>query len=309
MEIFESHAQELDLWKKPRKVLDESNNKIYSGTSSYNSRLYNLKYLKSLSSQAPQVVIKIKSHAAGKAQIRNVLDYVSREKFSDKDTLEMEDDQGRQYKDREEREKLLKEWSRDFVSKEQYDRQSWKTDEIHKMEAEKEKLEYFSQSRALSKDEAKILKQLDDCIKNKYKISANGQMVDLAVKGVRDTTHIIMSVGGQPNEKDALEATRNFLQENIKAAGYQYTFVMHNDTNNLHCHLVVNNRNVLDKDKKLFFDKADLFSLRQQYAEHLKNMGVTREATLRRDREAVMELISKRQENLKEQNSGINKKL
>lgn len=139
---------------------------------------------------------------------------------------------------------------------------------------------------------------LEECIYEKFKYTKDGKKVDLKMRGVADTTHILFSVGGKPNVKKATEATRNFLQENLKGAGFRYVMVTHNDTNNLHFHIVVHNHSLLEKSQRLYFDKADLFVLRKEYARHLKSFGINRESTLRKDRPNILEGIQKGVENI-----------
>ena len=74
-------------------------------------------------------------------------------------------------------------------------------------------------------------------------------------------------------------------------------FVAHDDTDNLHFHVIVKNKNIID-GKRLQFDKADLFTLRHDFAYHLKQMGIKRVATLRRDRIITLKSIKAQKEEL-----------
>ena len=282
----------------------QPNNPVYINIA---SRLTNSNYLQSLDSKSPQVVLKIISKALGSAQISNVLDYLAREKEDEK--LECEDDKGSILHNQKDRKDLLERWEKDFLSKESYDKQAWKLEEMHKMEKKLEHLAYKKDRQGLSQDELSDLIHLEECIAKKFKYNAKGEKLDLKIRGVSDTTHILLSVGGKPDVEKATQATRNFLQENFKGAGFRFVFVKHNDTNNLHFHVVVHNRSLLEKNKRLYFDKADLFMLRKEYSRHLSNLGISREATLRKDRPNVLEKIKQGTETLRERNSWFQEKI
>ncbi len=197
--------------------------------------------------------------------------------------LEDDRDQEQIIRFKSDREKILEEWSKDFISDEAKEKQSWKTEELAKLTKERKSLSAIKDLIGLNEEKGERLKQLNDFVANKYKLDKEGKKIDLKIRGA-DTTHILFSVGGKENVRTAQFAFRRFLNENFKSAGFRYVFATHNDTDNLHFHLVANNRNILDKDKKLHFDKGDLFVLRREFAKHLKSMGIGRESTLRKDR-------------------------
>ena len=306
MGVFALQTQEYsDFFDK--KVRGRRQNNETSGYYSIGNRLKDLSYLSALNSKDPQAVMKIISSALGKRQINNVMDYICREKEEEK--LACEDDQGRVFSGKEERQQLLKEWEKDFLSKESYDKQAWKLEELHKMEERFERLGYKKEKGTITKTELSDLAHLEECISEKFTYNKDGKKVDLKMRGVADTTHILFSVGSKPDLKKATEATRSFLQENFKAVGFRYIMVTHNDTDNLHFHVVVHNRNLLEKTQRLYFDKSDLFVLRKEYAKHLKSFGIKRESTLRKDRPNILESIKDGVERLYERKSWFQSKV
>jgi hypothetical protein len=271
------------------------------------NRLVSSSYVNNTYSKAIQPVMKIVSSAVGNTQVNNTLLYVARERSEENDKLTLETDDGQEIKGKDAIQDLVKEWGQDFLDKDKYNKQKWKLELLQHLEEKKEGLEIKQENQALTEHEAKRLKQLNEQIKGQYIIGQDGVKKSLKIVGAKDTTHIIFSIGGVPSEKAATEATRNFLQENFAANGFKYAFVKHNDTDNLHYHLVVKNKNVFEK--RLRFDKADLFILRQEYARHLSDKGIERVSTLRMDREEVLEKAKKNIDLLKGNNSWYQQQL
>jgi hypothetical protein len=122
-----------------------------------------------------------------------------------------------------------------------------------------------------------------------------------------DTAHVLLSVGGKPNEKKATQSTRKFLKDNFSTNGFKYIFVKHSDTDNLHFHVVIKNKSVFGKN--LRFDKSDLFALRQEYSRALSMNGIERVATLRKDRTQVIENLQKNIGSIKERDTWYHNQL
>jgi hypothetical protein len=141
-------------------------------------------------------------------------------------------------------------------------------------------------------------------IKGQY-YESSGKRYNLKIYAPRDTIHMVLSVGGQHDEKGrfrAKQAVREYLAKNYGEIGYRYMFVEHNDTDNLHYHVILKGANELT-GKQLSFDKADLFIQRGEFAQELEKQGIERSATLRRDRQQVLEKVEKGVEQLHERQS------
>ncbi len=109
----------------------------------------------------------------------------------------------------------------------------------------------------------------------------------------KNFTHMILSAGGDnPNQKAVLEATKDFLEENIKSKGFEYAYTLHNDTKNPHVHVVVNNHSK-QNDYKFCLSKHDLQEMRFDYTRHLDGYGVNRTALLKYDRKNSLQIIEK----------------
>lgn len=109
----------------------------------------------------------------------------------------------------------------------------------------------------------------------------------------KNFTHMILSAGGDnPNQKAVLEATKDFLEENIKSKGFEYAYTLHNDTKNPHVHVVVNNHSK-QNDYKFCLSKHDLQEMRFDYTRHLDGYGINRTALLKYDRKNSLEKTMK----------------
>jgi len=303
-----------EFWKKSTKrFTGSSGSKVIlgSGNITIQNRLSRPDYINATKSNAPQVVIKIISSGVGSTQLIRMLNYITRESKEEKQHLELQTDNDKSLKDKEERYKeIITDWKQDFESKEKYKNQKWKLDKIEELEQKREALERKFVTKGLTEKEESELQSFEHQIENKYCISKiknketdkwEDKKVDLKVRGINDFTHILLSVGGKPNEKDANKATQKFLEDNLKANGFKYTYVKHNDTDNLHYHLVIKGKNKFGQ--KLHFDKADLFILRQEYSRYLSEMGIKRVSTLRMDRTDVLQKVKEGVEDLKQKDT------
>ncbi|MDA9231278.1 hypothetical protein N9O56_01760 [Rickettsiales bacterium] len=319
MGVFEKNIINFnnDYQMQQEDFFDKSSNKFYDNTksieskliSSFINRLTSPSYLKDTNSKGIQPVIKIISKQTGATQVRRLIDYITREAEEKDQHLEIESEEGVIYKNRDDREKILNEWREDFTSKESYQKQQWKLDILEELEEKRSKILKTSQENRtqIQKDQ---LEKLNDQIDNQYvlrkvKDKETGMFLqvkrDLKIRSANDSIHMLLSVGAMPNQKKATEATKKFLQDNIAANGFKYMFVKHNDTDNLHYHIIIKNKSVFGKN--LRFDKADLFALRQEYARNLSIMGISRVATLRKDRLEVLKDLQNNTDKLKERDS------
>ena len=368
------HFQKQDeFWRKTSKRFWENESGIPNFHKSFTTlqdRFSNPAYIQNTYSTKIQPVIKIISKQTGLTQVRRLLDYIAREAKERSEHLSLEDDTGKIYNHKEQRESNIRKWQQDFFSKEAYEKQQWKLDLMEKLEKRRNKLlkipdyklnefqtrqiddltdqidnqYYISKTKkydlkmsegvdaekqqwkldlmeTLKKRRDKLLKipdskitevqkqkidDLTDQIDKQYYIS-EAKKYDLKMRGATDTTHILLSVGGKPNEEKATKAVRAFLQENFAAQGFKYMFVKHSDTDNLHFHLVVKNKSELGQ--KLYFDKSDLFTIRQEFARHLSLNGIERVSTLRKDRSETLEKIISQTENVKKQHNWYHSQL
>ena len=69
---------------------------------------------------------------------------------------------------------------------------------------------------------------------------------------------------------------------------------MHNDTNHPHFHVIVFNKNSINKDKPpLHLSKEDLFILRQEFVHHSNEYGLKRVSTLKIDNESEIKRMQR----------------
>lgn len=128
-------------------------------------------------------------------------------------------------------------------------------------------------------------------------------------EGQNIMSHMLFSVGktDESNRNKAFLATKIFLEENLKARGFDYFFAPHYDTDNLHFHVIVRKKNRLQKN--LRFDKHDLFVMRDLYSKTLSNFGIKRMSLARLDNEEVLDRIEKKIASIKERNSHYQSRL
>tara|TARA_R110000868_G_scaffold104453_1_gene287593 strand:- start:2055 stop:3416 length:1362 start_codon:yes stop_codon:yes gene_type:complete len=253
-------------------------------------RLLSPSYLNDANSGNPEAVMKIVSTGMGKQSLAQLTAYIARsaEYMDDEDPLTLEDEIGNIIKNEK---GTVDDWVEDFEPLASYKDQLWKLKLKNKLEFERAQLQYDG-------SDDKRLREVNLALKREKTRDDNGNEVNFHFHAPKDITHIIFSVGGDNhNVKHATEATRRFLRDNFEAQGYRYMFLAHNDTENLHFHVILKNKNMID-GKRVQFDKADLFTLRHDYAYHLKQMGIKRVATLRRDRVITLKSIKAQKEEL-----------
>jgi len=256
-------------------------------------RLFSPTYLNDAGSGNPEAVMKIVSTGMGRQSLAQLTAYIARsaEYMEDEEPLALEDETGQLIDGKAMEKSIVDEWVEDFEPLASYKDQLWKLELKNKLEFERAKLQYEGT------DEERI-REINLALKREKITNEKGEEVNFHFHAPKDLTHIILSIGGEGhNIKHATEATRRFLQDNFEAQGYRYMFVAHDDTDNLHFHVIVKNKNIID-GKRLQFDKADLFTLRHDFAYHLKQMGIKRVATLRRDRVITLKSIKAQKEEL-----------
>lgn len=130
-------------------------------------------------------------------------------------------------------------------------------------------------------------------------------------KNARVMTHYVLSIDEKLADKklrDFEAATRDFLRERFGDDGYRYAFVIHNDTERTHAHIMVNNFN-RERDRKLRMDKQWFFETRLMAKEHLQQHGFEYEATLRKDRKHLDRMRLDTENELKAVNNWFDAKL
>lgn len=293
-----------DEFKPSRKGNDE---KVKLPTLS--TRYQSSYYITSAQQNKTQVVVKIVSRASGATCVNRLGDYIARDisvedskimgkqghDIDKNEYLYLEDENGIIYSTKEERRALIKEWSADFRGQQAYKNQEWKDERLAQMKQELSNVQALFVAGKHTEADRNRLEALQKNIKNKEYITKEGKVYDLNVYLPKDTTHMVLSVGGRPKNqrelKKANEAVRSYLNKNLGDLGHRYLFTPHNDTDNLHYHVIIKNCNEFDR-KMLRFDKADLFMMRQSFARELERVGFERGAELRKDRELTLERIA-----------------
>jgi len=225
-------------------------------------RLSSPAYLKSTTSNAPQVIVKIANNSTTGSGVNDTLKYLTREK--EDQPLELEDQDGNQIDgDKESIKELYQEWSQRFEKEPQ-----WKIDENKKYQ-----------------DWKKENPKKDD---KEYE----GKRPRMK----RQVTHMILSGKVGNNDEDSaklLDSARDLMRQEFGDKGYDYVMVMHRDSENPHVHVLINNYN-REKDRpKLRINKPELFAVRQELASGLQKRGIEVAATLRKDRLETLKDIDK----------------
>jgi hypothetical protein len=119
-----------------------------------------------------------------------------------------------------------------------------------------------------------------------------------AIKSLpKDFEHLIFSVGGDdPDEEKSHRATKQFLDVNLAHRGFRYLYAMHNDSKNLHFHVIVHRTNTLSKSFKFPTSLHDSWILRKEYADTLSDYGINRSVTLAKDRAKYFNIAMERAE-------------
>ena len=287
-----AHNRDPLLWDAPSHLRKRDVNDPARELSMF-KRLFSPTYLNDAGSGNPEAVMKIVSTGMGSQSLAQLTAYIARsaEYMDDEEPLALEDETGQLIGSKAMEKSIVDEWVEDFEPLASYKDQLWKLELKNKLEFERAKLQYEG-------TDEKRIREINLALKREKITNENGEDVNFHFHAPKDLTHIIFSVGGEGhNIKHATEATRRFLRDNFEAQGYRYMFVAHDDTDNLHFHVIVKNKNIID-GKRLQFDKADLFTLRHDFAYHLKQMGIKRVATLRRDRIITLKSIKAQKEEL-----------
>lgn len=115
----------------------------------------------------------------------------------------------------------------------------------------------------------------------------------------KDFSHVVLSAGGDNPDRNKTEiATKQFLEENFKAKGYEYIYTTHDDTKNLHTHVIINNYSKYN-EHKFSPNKFDLQELRIDYRNKLDELGIDRSATYVFDRKNCLDILKNKAENIK----------
>lgn len=102
----------------------------------------------------------------------------------------------------------------------------------------------------------------------------------------RDVTHIVLSAAADntpDNLKRVMLAAQEVAREQFAEKGYECLMGLHQDADKPHVHLLVKNYH-RHGDKKLKLNPADLFVIRDRFAQELRAVGLDHVSTLQRDR-------------------------
>lgn len=102
----------------------------------------------------------------------------------------------------------------------------------------------------------------------------------------RDVTHIVLSAAADntpDNLKRVMLAAQEVAREQFAEKGYEYLMGLHQDADKPHVHLLVKNYH-RHGNKKLKLNPADLFVIRDRFAQELRAVGLDHVSTLQRDR-------------------------
>lgn len=118
----------------------------------------------------------------------------------------------------------------------------------------------------------------------------------------RHATHITLSGNCEHtdiNAKKVMAAARDTLKELIDAKGHDFVLVMHRDAGKPHVHAIIRNSNREAGGPKLRINPPELMEFRQTFAQKLEELGLAQTATLRRDRQSILERVAKNTEKIK----------
>ncbi|MCP4354860.1 MAG: hypothetical protein GY793_04360 [Proteobacteria bacterium] len=91
---------------------------------------------------------------------------------------------------------------------------------------------------------------------------------------------MMFSVGGSGHNKDTLH----------RVISQVLSSVLHANTDNYHFHVIANAKSSIT-NKAYFFDKLDLFAIRQDFATELTRNGINRGAVLKKDQPILLSKI------------------
>ena len=151
---------------------------------------------------------------------------------------------------------------------------------------------------------------------------AGTRKIRLNVKTKDDFKHLLFSPGGKHNDQSLHIAFQDFLARTFEAKGFDTMYVLHQDTQHDHFHVILKAKDVIypkvnwevaskEKSKKTHFqpDIADLHAIREEFAHTMTRHGIARVATRRRDRPHTVQLIRDGVEKLKERHTWYQNKL
>tara|TARA_Y100001960_G_scaffold321122_1_gene395226 strand:- start:12462 stop:13886 length:1425 start_codon:yes stop_codon:yes gene_type:complete len=254
----------------------------------YATRLTSSQYLAGFNQT--QAVFKIIDSGIGMNHLNILSKYVTRdlEYQNDTESLQLRDEDGKIIENADE---FFAEWGKHFPSTELLESQKWKVETLTNLKNKRDKLEYFAEQRPLSDIEQDKLFSLNQQIKGKYYIKQDGTKLSLKVNTGKDFYHMMFSVGGSGHNKDTLHRVMlNVISRNFATKGIQTAHVLHADTNNYHFHVIANAKSSIT-NKAYFFDKLDLFAIRQDFAAELTRNGINRGAVLKKDQPLLLSKI------------------
>ena len=257
-----------------------------------------------------QVMVKITSYGSGSRGVGSHIRYITRDdKESDKDKIPLKDSNGFELKEGWEIRDVIGEWKADFSRKQLSEREKVKVQFDFKSINEKEN--HFSDVRKWAKEEfgrfsrvfdgkgktgekriyltyepekgfvEQAIKEAEKKAELKFP-SLKSTVTQLNERRERDTMHMMLSPAKGVDKEKVERIGMAFAIEEFKANGHDFVYVIHDDTDNPHMHLVVKMQN--EYGKRLKTNKQDLHNWRIKYAEIARHYGLQVEASYRSDR-------------------------
>ena len=256
-----SHEDEFDYGRGKRSSLDNFSLSRY-WQKGYGVDRFSPAYITSCHSTAPQAVFKIISFGKGLSSVKGMLEYVNYRPGKKIHPTDLDDF-----------DKIITDENGDHY--------------------EANAQEFYTES-------GEVLKGKED-INDLYKTWSDEFRLQGSGRGEqRHLTHMLLSADVEPLQRNAnnvLAAAQKTLWEEFGQFGFEYTYVLHTDTENPHVHCILKNYNNHSK-KKLRLDRHDLLRIRTEFGNQLTDRGLKKHiATLRRDRPEtllrVQDVISK----------------
>lgn len=285
--------KELDK-SRGRVLVNKSNEEKILKNILYSGRLTSPKYL--ASSTKPQAVFNIMSKGAGFRGLNIMAKYIARDLSyqDDKDSLNLFDENGETINSYQE---VVDQWSKEFLSQDLTENQQWKLEKKEDLENKRNELVYYSESRKLTEDEINELESLKQQIAGNFYIDTNKAKRSLKVNAGTDYYHLVFSAGGKHNHKKQQTAMEEVIRTQFATKGLKTMSTLHTDTENDHFHVILNAKCDFTQ-KTVYFDKEDLFAIRQNFTKELERVGINRGAILRKDNPILLSKVLKQSEGL-----------
>jgi hypothetical protein len=261
----------------------------------YNNRLNSPKYLTSINK--PQAVFKIIGTGIGSKRLNVLANYITREldyqKEANLEPIQAFDGVGNEIGDMKEE---VDRWTKDFDIRKTTKAQMFKQNKLEELEEKRDKLRFFAEKFELLEEEKEELNFLNKQIKGKYYINEKGERKSLKSYDKPDLYHLMFSVGGTGhNEMKMKNAMQKVINNQFVTRGLKTMFVYHGDTENNHFHLILSTKSDITNDR-IYFDRQDIFAIKQNFVQELEYVGINRGAVARKDNPLILSKILRQKE-------------